>query len=171
MRMAIGLLPIAGCFGLVAAAQAASPFDGTYPFAASAKVSETYRSTKGDMGYCPDRTPGAFTVVDGLARYTTESGDNLAAQVTPNGQFEMRFVEADGSGALRVLGEIDANGRVYARQMGNKCAHDFVWQKQAASQPAARPSPLRRLSLLRRLILLHRWSDSSRPRPSRFRVR
>jgi len=42
--------------------------------------------------------------VDGLVRYTAESGDNLAAQVAPNGQLEMRFVEADGTGPLRVLG-------------------------------------------------------------------
>jgi len=67
--------------------------------------------------------------VDGLARYATGSGDNLAAQVAPNGQFEMRFVEADGSGPLRVLGGIDATGKAYARQMGNSCAYDFVWQK------------------------------------------
>ena len=81
------------------------------------------------MGYCQDRMPGPFTVMDGLARYTTHSGDNLAAQVSPNGQFEMRHVDPDGSGALRVLGAIFPNGRVSARQMGNSCAYDFVWQK------------------------------------------
>ena len=48
---------------------------------------------------------------------------------TPNGQFEMRFVEPDGSGSLRVLGEISDNGKVYVRQMENSCAYDFVWQK------------------------------------------
>jgi len=46
------------------------------------------------MGWCQDRTPSAFTVADGLARYTTQSDDNLSAQVTPDGQFEMRNVNA-----------------------------------------------------------------------------
>ena len=130
MRKAVGLLPIAGLFGLVAAAEAASPFDGTYQVASATKVSETYVSRGGDMGHCPDRRPGPFTVVDGIARYTTEFGSNLAASLTPTGQFEMRYVEPDGSNALRVLGEIDGNGRAYARQMGNSCSYDFIWQKQ-----------------------------------------
>ena len=81
------------------------------------------------MGHCQDRRLGPFTVVDGLVRCTTEAGDNLVAQVAPNGRFEMRFVEADGSVALRVLGEISDNGKVYVRQMGNSCTYDFVWQK------------------------------------------
>ena len=129
MWMRTGLLSGAVVLGLFMAAEAASPFDGTYQVSSSKKVNETYVSRGGDMGYCQDRRPGPFTVVDGLARYTTGSGDSLAAQVAPNGQFEMRFVEADGSGSLRVLGEIDAQGKVYVRQMGNSCAYDFVWQK------------------------------------------
>ena len=130
MRKAIGLLSIAGILGLIAAAEAASPFDGNYQVASSAKVNQTFVSRAGDMGQCPDRTPGPFTVVDGLARYTTQTGINLAAPVAPNGQFEMRFVDADGTSPLRALGAIDGNGRVSVRQMGNQCAYDFVWQKQ-----------------------------------------
>lgn len=144
MRTRIGLLSMAGFLGVVAAAEAASPFDGTYQFASSAKVNETYISPGGGtMGWCQDRTAGPFTIVDGLARYTTQSGDNLSAQVAPNGEFEMRHANPDGSGSLRVLGQISANGRVYARQIGNSCSHDFGWQKQSAppsasaSQPAA----------------------------------
>ena len=129
MRTLIGLMSIAGFLGLLAAAEAASPFDGTYQVASASKVSETYISRAGATGMCQDRSPGTLTVVDGVARYTTQSGDTLAAQVDANGQFEMRHVDPDGSGALRVLGAISPNGRVSARQMGNSCAYDFVWQK------------------------------------------
>jgi hypothetical protein len=129
MRIGIRLLSIAGLLGFPAAAEAASPFDGTYQVSSATKVTATYVSRHGDTGSCPDRRPSPFTVVDGLARYTTESGDTLAAQVAPNGQFEMRFVEADGTGPLRTLGVIDANGKVYVRQMGNACSYDFIWQK------------------------------------------
>ena len=129
MRMRAGWLSITAVFGLLAAAEAASPFDGTYQVASATKVTQSYVSRQGDTGFCPDRRPSPFTVVDGLARYTTESGDTLAAQVAPNGQFKMRFVEADGTGPLRVLGTIDNNGKVYVRQMGNACSYDFTWQK------------------------------------------
>ncbi len=129
MRPHIGLLSIAGFLGLLSTAEAASPFDGTYQAASSTKVNQTYVSKSGDMGSCPERKPGPLAVADGLARYTTESGTNLVGQVAPDGQFEMRFVEADGTSPLRVLGDIDANGKAYARQMGNSCAYDFVWQK------------------------------------------
>jgi len=129
MRTQIGLLSIAGFLGLLAAAEAASPFDGTYQVASASKVSETYITRAGATGMCQDRSPGSLTVVDGVVRYTTQSGDTLAAQVDANGQFEMRHVDPDGSGALRVLGAISPNGRVSARQMGNSCAYDFVWQK------------------------------------------
>jgi hypothetical protein len=131
MRPWTGLLSIAGLLlGILAVAEAASPFDGTYKVASSTKVNQTHVSRSGDMGFCPDRTPGPLTVADGLARYTTESGTNLAGQLAPNGEFEMRFVEADGTSPLRVLGDIDDKGKVYARQMGNSCAYDYVWQKQ-----------------------------------------
>src|SRR4051812_2112237 len=129
MRMRTGLLSIVAVFGFLAAAEAASPFDGTYQVASATRVSQTYVDRGGSMGQCPDRRPGPFTVVDGLARYTSESGDSLVAQVAPNGQFEMRHVGADGSGPMRVLGGIDATGKAYARQMGNSCTYDFVWQK------------------------------------------
>jgi hypothetical protein len=131
MRAWTGLLSIAGLLlGILAVAEAASPFDGTYQVASSTKVNQTHVNKGGDLGYCPDRKPGPLTVADGLARYTTESGVNLAGQLAPNGEFEMRFVEADGTSPLRVLGDIDDKGKAYARQMGNSCAYDYVWQKQ-----------------------------------------
>jgi hypothetical protein len=131
MRTQIGFLSIAGLFGLLAVAEAASPFDGTYQVYSSAKVVETFIDRGGNTGFCPDRNPGQFTVIDGRARYTTDSGRNLEAPVEPNGQFEMRFAEADGSNVLRVLGAIDGNGTVRVRQMGNSCSYDFIWKKQS----------------------------------------
>ena len=83
------------------------------------------------MGFCPDRQPGPFTVAQGQARYTTESGRNFNAPVDPNGAFDMRSVDADGSSPIRVTGTIDGNGTVRARQIGNSCSYDFVWQKQS----------------------------------------
>ena len=130
MRGGIGPLAIAGFLGLLTTAQAASPYDGTYQVVSATKVNQTYVARSGDMGQCVDRTPGPLTVADGLARYTTETGANLVGQVLPGGEFEMRFVNPDGSSPLRVLGDMDANGKAYARQMGNSCAYDFVWQKQ-----------------------------------------
>ena len=98
MKTRTGLLSIAGLLGLVVAAEATSPFDGTYQVISATKVNQTHMNKGGDIGYCQDRTPGPFTIADGVARYTTQSGDTLVAQVAPNGEFEMHYVEADGSG-------------------------------------------------------------------------
>jgi hypothetical protein len=130
MKTRRGFLPIVGLFGLVAAAQAASPFDGSYQLYSSTKVNETFVSRGGNLGYCPDRRPGVFTVAEGRARYATETGRNIEASVAPNGGFESSSVESDGSGPIRLAGAIDGNGTVRARQIGNSCSYDFVWQKQ-----------------------------------------
>jgi hypothetical protein len=98
MSVRIGLLSIAGLLGLLASAEAASPFDGTYQLYSSTKITESFVSRGGNVGFCPDRKPGALTVVDGRARYISESGANLDAPVQSNGQFETGFVGADGSG-------------------------------------------------------------------------
>jgi hypothetical protein len=126
----IGLLSIAGLLGLLAAAEAASSFDGAYQLYSSARLNETFNN-KGVTGFCPDRQPGPLTVVQGQARYVTETGRNLEAPVGPNGQFEIRFVEPDGSSPLHVFGAIDGSGTVRARQQGNSCSYDFIWQKQS----------------------------------------
>src|SRR3954451_22624376 len=131
MRMRIGLLSVAGILGLLAAAQAAGPFDGTYQFASSKKVSETFEN-KGAMGVCPDRQAGPLTVVDGVAQYATETGrDMKGGRVGPNGAFEMSFVQPDGSSSIHVVGAIDRKGTAHARQKGNSCSYDFIWQKQS----------------------------------------
>jgi hypothetical protein len=94
----------------VADAQTAGPsFDGTYQAVSSAKVNQMYIAQKGNMGVCPDRVPGPLTIVHGQARYTD---------------------------ALDVSGSIAANGTVRARQEGNSCSYDFVWQKDGQQTPS-----------------------------------
>jgi len=130
MRIYTGLLSIVGFVGLLATAQAASPFDGSYQFYSGEPVSET-AVRKGDMSVCPDRQPSPLVIVDGLARYTTETGRNLEGQVVQNGMFEMRFINPDGTAPIHVVGQIDGGGIVHARQKGNACSYDFVWQKRS----------------------------------------
>jgi hypothetical protein len=122
---------MAGFLGLLAAAEAASPFDGSYQLYSSTRVNQTFVSHGGDMGYCPERRPSPLIVAEGRARYTTETGRHIEASLAPNGGFETRSADVDGTGALRVVGAIDGSGTVRVRQVGNACSYDFVWQKQS----------------------------------------
>jgi len=131
MRAKIGVMAIAGFFGLFMPAQAQTRFDGTYQLSYSSKVNDIFISRNGVMGSCQERRPGPLTVANGMMRYTTETGRNLAGRVRPNGDFEFGFVAPDGSGSLRVGGIIGGNGTVRVRQLGNSCSYDFVWQKQS----------------------------------------
>ena len=76
MRSQIGLLSLVGLLGLLATADAQTPsrFDGTYRLVSTAKVNQTYTSRGGRMLSCTDRTPGPLTIVNGQAKYTTETG-------------------------------------------------------------------------------------------------
>ena len=139
MRRQIGLLSIIGFFGLLGTADAqtvsaltAGPaFDGTYQAVASAKVNQMYIEQKGNMLPCPERMPGPLTIVQGQARYTDASGDPVDGTVGPQGELAMGVAEPGGARAmeLAVRGSIAANGTVHARQEGNSCSYDFVWQK------------------------------------------
>jgi hypothetical protein len=139
MRRQIGLLSIVGFFGLLGTADAqtasaltAGPaFDGTYQAVASAKVNQMYIEQKGNMIPCPDRMPGQLTIVQGQARYIDASGDPVDGTVGPQGELAMGVAEPGGARAmeLAVRGSIAANGTVRARQEGNSCSYDFVWQK------------------------------------------
>jgi hypothetical protein len=129
MRTQIGMLSVAGFLGLLAAAEAAPPFDGTYQPYSSTKVTETFVTNKGAMGTCPDRQPGPLTIENGRARYTTETGRNVTGVVKPNGSFDFGFTERNGSSPIHVVGTVDGSGTVRARQMGNRCSYDFAWQK------------------------------------------
>jgi hypothetical protein len=142
MRRQIGLLWIAVFFGLLAAANAqtpspssgGTPFDGTYRFVSSTKVSPTYVTRGGQMGQCPDRIAGPLTVVKGQVRYTSATGRKLKGTVGPQGELAMRLLAPPGSNGYRpveldVSGTIDGAGAARARQKSNSCSYDFVWQK------------------------------------------
>jgi hypothetical protein len=96
-------------------------------------VNPQYRSKAGMMLPCAARTPGPLTIVNGQAKYTTETGYELDGTVGPNGQLDMRIVNPRGGlqrpFELRAAGQIDSTGTVHARQTGTACSHDFVWQK------------------------------------------
>ena len=143
MRRQIGLLSVVGFFGLLATADAQAPsastagtkFDGTYRFVSSTKVNPMHTSSKGDMAPCPDRTPGPLTIVQGQARYTTQTGYELKGPVGPDGDLDMRISTVGGGGSRPLemrtaAAEIDGTGKVYARQIGHGCSYDYVWQKQ-----------------------------------------
>src|SRR6266513_24951 len=118
MRRRIGLLSIAGCLSLVAAADAqtpsstaGAPFDGTYRFVSSAKVSKTYVDRGGQMGQCPDRRAGPLTIMRGQAKYTSATGRRLKGTVGPQGELAMRLIEPPGSNGYRPT-EINVSGNV-----------------------------------------------------------
>jgi hypothetical protein len=147
MRRQIGLLSAVGFFGLLATANAqtlsastAGPsFDGTYRPVTSAKVTQTYTEESGNMLPCPDRMPGPLTIVHGQAQYTDASGDQVDGTVGAQGELAMGVVGPGGDRemALDVSGSIAANGTVRARQEGNSCSYDFVWQKDGQQTPSA----------------------------------
>jgi hypothetical protein len=144
MRRHIGLLSVAGFFGLLAAANAqttppstaGSTFDGRYRFVSSAKVNATYTTRKGQAGICPDRNAGPLTIVRGRARYTSATGYRLRGTVGPNGELVMRSIAPATNGGsqpieINVSGNIDPSGAAHARQTSYSCSYDFVWQKVA----------------------------------------
>jgi len=144
MHKVIGWLWVVGifCFPAAALAQtlaastAATAFDGTYALVSSAKVNETYTERSGRLGQCPNRRPGPLHIINDQARYTTATGDKLRGSVGPQGQLAMRIITPPNSaGAYRpveinLTGGIDGSGTVRARQIGNSCSYDFVWQKE-----------------------------------------
>ena len=138
MRKQIGVLWIVGFFGLVGAADgqtpsstAAAPFDGTYRFVSSAKVNRMYTTKKGLMAQCPARKPGPLTIAQGQARYTTATGYQVEGTVGSQGELAMGSSAPGGSRPIEVVvsGSIDGPGTVHARQKGNACSYDFIWQR------------------------------------------
>jgi hypothetical protein len=143
MRSQIGLLSLVGLLSLLATADAQTPprsaaitaFDGTYRLVSTAKVNQTYRSRAGQMLLCSDRTPGPLTIVNGHAKYTTETGNELDGTVGPNGGLDLRFMTGAGNVhgrpmEMRTTAQIDSTGTVHAHQRGGSCSYDYVWQKQ-----------------------------------------
>ena len=83
----------------------------------------------GNRGRCTLRTV--------KARYTTATGDKLRGTVGPQGQLAMRILTPTNSSnagsrpvEVNLNGSVDANGTVHARQIGNSCSYDYVWQKR-----------------------------------------
>jgi hypothetical protein len=145
MRKYIGWLWVVGFFSLVSttnAQTASSPntrYDGTYAFVSSTKVNETYMKTKTSrIGRCGNGGKvGPLSIVNGQARYSSgKDYRNLyEGTVGPQGLLMMRFVSTPAIGGeapgieRRVDGRIDGGGTVSARQIGNRCSHDLIWQK------------------------------------------
>jgi hypothetical protein len=106
-----------------------------YRLVSAAKVNQTYTSRGGRMLSCTDRTPGPLTIVNGHAKYTTETGHEISGTVGPNGVLDLRMMAGAGEVHSRPLemhttAQIDSTGTVHARQMGGSCSYDYVWQKQ-----------------------------------------
>lgn len=145
MQKSIGWLWIVGFFGLIAAAvaQTAAPsaggaqFDGTYVLVSSAKVNQIYTARGGQLGQCPDRSAGPLTIAQGQASYISATGNRLTGTVGPQGELAMRSITPPNSGGgyrpveINVNGRIEASGYVRARQIGNSCSYDFLWQREA----------------------------------------
>ena len=147
MLRQIGLVWIVAFVGSFSAAGAQTPppstagaaFDGTYALVSSARVNQTFMTRKGQVGQCPDRRPGPLTVARGRARYKSATGYRLRGTVRPQGELTMRAEEPGGAREmdLDVRGSIAANGTVRARQEGNSCSYDFVWQKDGQQTSSA----------------------------------
>jgi hypothetical protein len=144
MQKSVGWLWVVGFFGLLAAAAnaqtpppstAGPTFDGTYALVSSTKVNQAYTTRGGRLFQCPPLSAGPLTVAQGRASYTTATGHQLTGTVGPQGQLAMGSVAAPSSGGgyrpveTNVRGSVEANGYARARQMGNSCSYDFLWQK------------------------------------------
>lgn len=140
MQNRIGFTSIVGAFGMllmlntqaVSQTAASSPFDGTYILVSTTTLTRTTVARSGDMSTCPEMTPGPLNISQGQISYATSTGRQLAGAVTAQGLFEIRVMEPGGSRPLEmnVNGAVDGTGVVRARQEGNSCSYDLVWQKR-----------------------------------------
>ena len=140
MHRQVGLLGIAGIFGLHAMAWAQAPlpatgrasFDGTYQVVSSTNANQTYVQRGGQMGFCPPATPGPLTIAQNRLSYITESGRRLDGTVAPNGEIQIQYSAPTTYQPVRVnvRGVVDGAGTVRVRQEGNSCSYDIVWQRR-----------------------------------------
>ena len=138
MRTQLGVASIVGFLGFCAVAVAqtapstgATAFDGTYRLVSSTNLTKTYVSKGGRTLPCPARKPGSLSIAQGQVSYTSGSGRKLAGMVNPQGGVEIDLGAAGLSNptVLHVSGTVDASGMLHARQEGNACSYDFVWQR------------------------------------------
>lgn len=136
MHRQVGLLGIAALFGLhaVAFAQVPSPtpFDGTYQVVSSTRVNQSYVQRGGQMGFCPEATPGPLTIAQNRLSYTTESGRRLDGVVAANGELQIQYAAPTTfqPTLVNVRGVVDRSGTIRVRQEGNSCSYDIVWQRR-----------------------------------------
>lgn len=106
-------------------------FDGKYTFFSATNVNEwtdpSHTRRCGRM-----RNAGPLVIVKGRANFTTAKGYLVEGTVGQQGDLAMRYpVDPEVPGYVRpVVGRIDSNGTVRARQSGNWCSHDFTWQRE-----------------------------------------
>jgi len=143
MQKQLAWLPVAGLFGVLAAANAQTAlaaagggsYDGNYRLVSSANVDTTYTTRKGQTAPCPSRRAGPLHITSGQARYTTATGLKVRGTVGPQGELAMQAEAPSKWGTqpidLSVNGKVDASGSAHVRQLSHSCSYDFVWQKAA----------------------------------------
>jgi hypothetical protein len=119
------------------AATAGTRFDGTYAFVSSTKLSETWFSTlTTHVRLCPDRPMGPLTIVNSRARsygFGRWTAAGFEGTVGPRGELAMRLLPQPNKSNVEernLLGRIDGNGTVKAREFAYSCRRDLTWQKQ-----------------------------------------
>ena len=143
MQKQLAWLPVAGLFGVLAAANAQTAlaaagggsYDGNYRLVSSANVDTTYTTRKGQTAPCPSRRAGPLHITSGQARYTTATGLKVRGTVGPQGELAMQAEAPSKWGTqpidLSVNGTVDASGTAHVRPLSHSCSYDFVWQKAA----------------------------------------
>jgi len=143
MQKHLAWLPVAGLFGVLAAANAQTlpatagggSYGGNYRLVSSANVNTTYTTRKGQTAPCPSRRAGPLHITSGQARYTTATGLKVRGTVGPQGELAMQAEAPSKWGTqpidLSVNGKVDASGSAHVRQLSHSCSYDFVWQKAA----------------------------------------
>jgi opacity protein-like surface antigen len=122
------------------AATAGTRFDGTYAFVSSTKLDEAYFSTGSThVRPCPDRPMGPLTVVNGRARsygFGRSTAAGYEGTVGSQGELAMRLNPQPNTGIMstierNLVGSIDGNGTIKARETSYACRRDLIWQKQS----------------------------------------
>jgi hypothetical protein len=142
MPKGTGWLSLVGFFGLVVAADAQTPlsqtagslFDGTYALVSSA----VGHAWSGKGAYCPERSQGPLTIVQGQAQFANAAtGNQFEGTVGSLGELAMRLISVNPTfkviqpgSEVTVSGRIDRNGTVRAHTAAYYCSYDLVWQKE-----------------------------------------
>lgn len=146
MRKRVGWVWIVGICGFSAAAAAQSPspptattqFDGIYAFVSGTNVNKTFVSIATEHIFrCNKlRRGGALVIANGQARYSGALR-NFEGTVGLEGELTMRAPpEPSGRcagcspGTERMMvGRVESNGTVHARQTRSHCSWDLTWNK------------------------------------------